>query len=153
MSYRVFHHVREIMTTYDTIMRDLAAMPLFATMEREHLDRLSHMLYPRTFAARAQLFNEEDEVTDNDGLYVIVQGRVEISTYTSGSESDEVRNQIVQLLYAGDFFGEYGLITGSRRNASATAAVDTEALVLPKCVYQYYRTHLMEFTLALQDVL
>lgn len=141
------------MNAFNPILRQLKAMPLFAGMFDEHLGLLSQLVKPMSFKSRAIIFEEGDDVDDVDGLYFIVRGRVEISTCTSGSESDDVDGQIVHLLYDGDFFGEYGLITGKERNACATAALDTEVLRLSKSNYFYYRQHRQEFTLALHDVL
>jgi CRP-like cAMP-binding protein len=60
-----------------------------------------------------------------DRFYIISAGEVEvIRRKRDGSE------KILAVLHAGDYFGEIGLLTEARRNASIRAKTDVELLAM-----------------------
>lgn len=59
-----------------------------------------------------------------DRLYLISSGQVSVSQKSDGGE------KLVNELGPGDFFGELGLLTGTRRNATVRAKTSVEVLAL-----------------------
>ena len=74
----------------------------------------------KRYNAKQTLFKEGD---DADGLYLIRRGSVEVSRNTGGQK------QSLGYVSAGGYVGEMALIDDSKRSASVTATVLTEALV------------------------
>jgi Fe-S-cluster-containing dehydrogenase component/CRP-like cAMP-binding protein len=74
----------------------------------------------KRYNAKQVLFKEGDEA---DGLYLIRRGSVEVSRVASGQK------QSLGYVSAGGYIGEMALIDDSRRSATVTATVLTEALV------------------------
>ncbi len=74
----------------------------------------------KRFNAKQSLFKEGD---DADGLYLIRRGSVEVSKTTNGQK------QSLGYVSAGGYVGEMALIDDSKRSATVTATVLTEALV------------------------
>ena len=95
---------------------------LFAGFDPSQLDELSERVTTVTCGGGEQIV-EEGEL--GDAFFVIGQGAVRISTVDANG--DDV---VLARLEAGEYFGEQALFDEipSRRNASATALVDTELL-------------------------
>jgi CRP/FNR family cyclic AMP-dependent transcriptional regulator len=102
----------------------LAANPFFAGLARTTLDRIAGICRPQHLAARAVLFLKGDE---SDGLYAIRRGLIRIGT------TDDLGQQMtMNLLGAGDVFGEIALLDGRSRTADAVALESTEMFFLPR---------------------
>jgi CRP-like cAMP-binding protein/Fe-S-cluster-containing hydrogenase component 2/thioredoxin reductase len=65
-----------------------------------------------------------------DGLYIIRRGSVTVSKLIGG------REVILSYIPAGRFFGEMALLSNAKRNASVTAAVATEAILLKATAFK-----------------
>lgn len=137
----------------DRIQRALESLTVFRSFPAEHMALLERSLTVRRYEQRETIFCADDVLGDNDGVCWIVEGRVEISVSYRTMDLRERDEWMVQLLSKNDVFGEYALVTGAPRNATATAVVETQVLVLPICVYTYYRQHDLAFTLALHEVI
>lgn len=126
----------------------LKNISMFDTLLPEYVEALARFMHVQSRAAREYVFYRSDP---GDGLYIIIKGRIEIAVWMSTKTVH--KDAAVQLLYADDFFGEYGMITGAPRGAAAIAATKTKLLLLPTSEYQYMRRTNAELTLALHDVL
>ncbi len=82
---------------------------------------MSETEYKKTFHRGERIFREGEA---GDCAYVIEAGRIEISTLHEG----EVVS--IATLAPGEFFGEMALIDSRPRSATATAAEDTELIVI-----------------------
>ncbi len=100
----------------------LARVPFFRTLRRVELARLVGALEEVTIPAGNRVFDEGDE---GDALYLLDEGRVEISIAAGGSE------RTVATIDGPAYFGELGLLH-ERRTASATAASDVRLWRLPR---------------------
>lgn len=106
---------------HDTYIRDL---PLLARLPEEDLQALASRGRVRRFPAAATIFREGDP---GDALHVVVEGQVRI-TILSGSGSEA----IVALVDTGDCFGEFALLDGKPRSATATAVKPTKTFVVTR---------------------
>lgn len=141
-------------TKPNLIYKSLEVMLPFTHFPKKYLDTLSRDMYLKHFPARSRILCEDDDREDDQGLYVILEGRVEIWITTQPSDGYGGRcERLIHLLYENDFFGEYALTTGKPRNATAIAGICTHALILPKSCYRRYYEQDPQFTLALHEVL
>src|SRR5215510_1291844 len=95
----------------------LRTSKLFSGMVPTELDALEHTAQVKTFKAGRNIFQEGDP---GDGLYLIVDGKVQI-TCLLGQDQRTVLSQ----LGSGDFFGEMAVLDSQPRSATATAETDT----------------------------
>ena len=102
----------------------LAVNPFFAGLLPATLKEIALICRPRHLAAREVLFLKGDP---GDGLYAIRRGLVRI-----GTTNDLGQQLTVNLLGAGDIFGEIALLDGRSRTADAIAMEDTEMFFLPR---------------------
>jgi len=102
----------------------LSANPFFAGLAQGTLDRIAGICRPQHLAARAVLFLKGDA---SEGLYAIRRGLIRIGT------TDDLGQQMtMNLLGAGDVFGEIALLDGRSRTADAVALEDTDMFFLPR---------------------
>lgn len=80
-------------------------------------------LRPFNFPAGERVFAEGDRP---DRFYIIANGEAEVTR-----KSADGKEHIVAILGPGEFFGEMGLVTETRRMATVRAKTDLEALALP----------------------
>ena len=106
------------------VLDGLAAIPFFAGLDRDALERLAGSMRSRRFRRGEVIFHLGDP---GDALFVIVSGDVKISLPSETGEE-----AILATLGGGDVFGELALLDGAPRSASATALTATEAVVLPR---------------------
>jgi CRP-like cAMP-binding protein len=86
----------------------LQSSPLFEGLSGPELERCAERFEEREFPAGSSLARQGDFAYR---FFVVVSGEVEV---TRDFET-------IAVLGPGDFFGETGLVTGSRRNARVTA--------------------------------
>jgi CRP/FNR family cyclic AMP-dependent transcriptional regulator len=96
----------------------------FEGLEESTIERLAALCRMRQLAAGETLFVKGD---DGDGLYGIRRGRIRIETTTSSGDS-----LTLNMLGAGDLFGEIALFDGQSRTADAVAAEPSEIFVLKR---------------------
>jgi CRP/FNR family cyclic AMP-dependent transcriptional regulator len=100
----------------------LSPIPLFSKLSPSELSMIAGRLKQRVFEKGEEVF-VQDELGDT--MFIICSGRVKI--YSRGESGQELTLNV----YAkGDFFGEFSLIDGEPRSASAAAIERTDALVL-----------------------
>lgn len=97
---------------------------LFRALGDGELEALARIARTRAFAEGAVIFRKGDEAS---GLYVVVRGRVKIS-----SGSRDGREIVLNLLGPGEVFGEVALIDGGERTAEATACEPVRVLVFDR---------------------
>ncbi len=100
----------------------LETSPLFAGLPRPVMDKVTALCVHRRLGADDVLFRKGDP---GDALYGIVSGRIRIhATAIDGRET------LLNILSAGEIFGEIALIDGLPRTADATALEPTELVML-----------------------
>ena len=106
------------------VLDALAAIPFFAGLDRDALERLTGSMRSRRFRRGEVIFHLGDP---GDALFVILSGDVKISLPSETGEE-----AILATLGSGAVFGELALLDGAPRSASATALTATETVVLPR---------------------
>jgi CRP/FNR family transcriptional regulator, cyclic AMP receptor protein len=112
------------MLTGRPIVDSLAAVPFFAGLDADALQRVAGGMRSRRFRRGEVIFHVDDP---GDALFIIVSGEVKI--WLPSEAGDEA---ILVRLRPGDVFGELALLDGAPRSATATALSATETVVLPR---------------------
>ncbi len=99
--------------------------PLFAEVDELVLRELMLSAEVKRFAPGALIVRQNDYT---DSLLALVGGEVGISV----APEDGGAERRVATLSAGNFFGEMGLISGRRRNATATALTAVDLIEIPR---------------------
>lgn len=100
-------------------------IPLLAGASEEQLREMFLSVEPRE-AAPGEVIVRQNDYTDS--VYLVRGGAVEISMVPEGRSEERVLGR----LGPGSFFGEMSLISGRRRNATATAAEPCQLLEVPR---------------------
>lgn len=100
--------------------RLLNSTELFASLPEEMVEKLRSQARDRHLVKGELLFGQGDESSD---LYVVLEGRIAIST-----RSSDGRESMVAVLENGGLFGEMGLFDGGPRSAEARALSDTSLI-------------------------
>jgi CRP/FNR family cyclic AMP-dependent transcriptional regulator len=90
----------------------LSQIPLFEGMSGKDLYTITHFLHERTFSENEKVM---EEGKTGLGLYIILQGRVDIIL------GDDDQEKTLAILGPGEFFGEMALLQEAPRSASAIA--------------------------------
>ncbi|MGJ4947883.1 Crp/Fnr family transcriptional regulator [Bradyrhizobium sp. HKCCYLS20291] len=98
--------------------------PMFRELEPEALDQLCRYAKPTSLKRGATIFSKGDAGLS---LYAVISGTVKISV-----SSPDGRNAILNLISAGEIFGEVALLDGRERTADATANTSCEILVIDR---------------------
>jgi CRP-like cAMP-binding protein len=107
----------------------LARVELFSSLDRPTLARLADYFEPVRVTAGAEVCRKGDA---SDGLYVITGGR--FGAY-GGLDADQAENEL-QMMVAGDFFGELSLLSGEPRSATIRALEDGTLARLPNTKFE-----------------
>jgi CRP-like cAMP-binding protein len=102
---------------HDEKLELLHTIPLFALLDRHHLERLGMLTDEVDVPAGKMLIRQGDT---GDDLMVIVTGQVGV----------ERNGERINQLGPGDFFGEIALIERGPRTATVTAEAPTRLLVV-----------------------
>src|SRR6058998_2171437 len=95
----------------------LKTSKLFSGMVASELEVLENTAQVKSYKAGRNIFQEGDP---GDGLYIIVEGKVQITCLV-----DEDQRRVLSRLGPGDFFGEMAVLDNQPRSATATAETDT----------------------------
>ena len=98
--------------------------PIFCDLEAEALDQLCRYAKHATLKRGATIFSKGDPGTS---LIAVMSGTVKISI-----SSTEGRSAILNLIGAGEIFGEVALLDGQARTADATANTNCEIFVIDR---------------------
>jgi CRP-like cAMP-binding protein len=113
------------------LLRDL---PLFRSLDESQLDHLASRAVVRHFRRGERVVEQGRQ---QDTLFVLLSGKAHaMRTGTNG------RSLLLQVLKAGDFFGELGVIDGQAHNGSVRCLVQCDVLMLPgrdvdQCLMQW----------------
>ncbi len=102
----------------------LEKVPIFAGLDRKHVNQLSRIMVPRTFKTGDVIIKEGDQ---GAGVFVITAGQVEV---IGGAE--KANPTVLNTLGPGDFFGEMALFEGFPRSATVRCLEDTECLAMTR---------------------
>jgi CRP-like cAMP-binding protein len=102
----------------------LAKTPLFSGLTPAELDMVAAMTRQVRLKKHEPLFYKGDA---GDALYVVVQGVVRISTVSADG-----RETVLNLMNAGQIFGEIAALDGLDRTADASAMDEVELLALDR---------------------
>ncbi len=113
-----------------SLIWELKRHPFFEALSDDKLKGLLDAAQSVVFAGRKQIFAQGD---DSDCLYIILSGRVKISSY-----SDAGKETVLAFMGENEVLGEMGVFDGGARSASATALQETRMLRL-------YRRDVLDF--------
>ena len=99
-------------------------VPLFSDLRKEELSRVIEKIRAKQYARAAVICREGDS---GDSIFIISHGKVGVFRHNAGGE-----RVFITELTEGDFFGEFGFFSNSRRQATVEAVVDTEVLEITK---------------------
>ena len=106
----------------------LRTVPLFSGLSESELEKLSKVCGRKRVERGAFILRAGDS---SDSLYIMLTGRAKVT-----KADEEGRENILDWLDYGEFFGEMGLIDGSPRSANVVASEVCELLVLDKEAFQ-----------------
>lgn len=113
------------MTTHVEMLKKV---PLFENVDDAELGAISAMLVEKPYTRDAAIVEKDDA---GDAMYIISRGRVKVVMPGDGG-----REVILNILKAGDFFGEMALVEeAGQRSADVIALEDTKVLVLKRDVF------------------
>ncbi|WP_375411904.1 Crp/Fnr family transcriptional regulator [uncultured Bradyrhizobium sp.] len=98
--------------------------PIFSDLEPDAFDQLCRYAKLSTLKRGATIFSKGDT---GNSLYAVISGTVKIS-----SSSAEGRSAILNLIGAGEVFGEVALLDGLERTTDAIANSDCEIFVIDR---------------------
>ena len=98
--------------------------PFFSSLSERDAEKLLLQTRCRRFAAGREIFHKDEP---GDGLYGVLEGTVAFTV-----DSADGRDLTLNVLRAGDFFGEIALLDGKGRSATAAARDACELLFLPR---------------------
>ena len=102
----------------DEITETLASLALFADLSRSEIERVTHTLEERYFAADERVLRQG---LTGSGFYIILEG--EATVVANGRR--------VNTLARGEFFGEISVLLGEAPVADVVATRPLRCLVLP----------------------
>ena len=105
----------------------LRSIALLDGLPAERLDALARECAWRRCAPEQQIISRE---ADDRDLYLIVSGRVRVTTYSAGGRQVTFRD-----IGAGDYFGEVAAIDGQPRSADVIALEGTLVASMPPAVF------------------
>jgi cAMP-dependent protein kinase regulator len=108
----------------DDVPPRLPPIPLFSDMKRDELSRVMQKIEAKKFAPGEPICKEGDP---GNSIFIISQGRVSVLRQAPG-KGRIVLNELKE----GDFFGEFGFFSNSRRQATVEALDGTEVLEISK---------------------
>jgi CRP/FNR family transcriptional regulator, cyclic AMP receptor protein len=100
----------------------LARVPVFSTLEGEHLERIADLAVPRAFEPGQVVFREGDA---SDTCYIVRSGRARATREHSGG-----RTITLATFGPGDIFGELALFEDERRSATIEAIEQTSVVAV-----------------------
>ncbi len=137
----------------------LVRTPLFSYLGAEELSEVIKKLKARSYSIGECVFKRGD---DDNSIYVITSGVAEVISRTKYDE--EIKSAT---LTDGDFFGEHGYFSGSKRGSDVLAITELELLEISKddmdqlaaeypgihkVLYDFYKERVLDKTLALSKV-
>ncbi|HEX4837041.1 MAG TPA: Crp/Fnr family transcriptional regulator [Solirubrobacteraceae bacterium] len=100
----------------------LGRVPVFSTLERDDLERISRLAVPRTFEPGQIVFREGDA---SDTCYIVRSGRAR-----AVREHPDGRTITLATFGPGDIFGELAMFEDERRSATVEAVQPTDVVAV-----------------------
>jgi small-conductance mechanosensitive channel/CRP-like cAMP-binding protein len=129
---------RKVQRELDKRRAALKTVPFLAPLHEEEIDSLAGGLHYAPFAA-GEIITREGAVAH--WLYVIVEGKAEVSVSGVGAKGGKAKKRTVASIQGPDVVGEMGLLTGAPRAASVTAVTDVECYRLDKASFHRVLEH------------
>ncbi len=123
----------------------LDGVSLFASMTREERAQIAPLIRPAPFTAGEVITRQGAEA---HWLYVLVKGEVEVRF-----QPEEGPEEALGILAAPDFFGEMGVMTGSRRSTTVAAKGEVECFRIEKGDFQHILAQRPQLADAMSDIL
>jgi CRP/FNR family cyclic AMP-dependent transcriptional regulator len=130
---------------HDSRRRLLLSSPLFDALPREALDDILLQATEKTVRRGQTVFQKGDEGTY---MVAVLSGRIRIS-----ATSPEGREVTLNMIDAGEVFGDMALLGGKPRSADATALEDSTLMVVERRHFLPYLTSSNELALRVIDLL
>jgi cAMP-dependent protein kinase regulator len=108
----------------EAAVKEMPVVPLFSDLKKKELARVIEKIQAKQYARGAAVCQEGDS---GDSIFIISHGKVGIFRQNASGEK-----VFITELKEGDFFGEFGFFSNSRRTATVEAVVDTEVLEITK---------------------
>jgi signal transduction histidine kinase len=105
-------------------MKGLENSKLFGGILGEELRALSETAHMRRYKPGENIFIEGDP---GDGLYVVIEGQVQITALVTKDE-----RRVLSKVGPGDFFGEMAALDSEARSATATANVESQLFFIAR---------------------
>ena len=123
----------------------VTALPLLARLPQADRMALAHKARLRNYKAGTVIFGEGEP---GDAVHVVVEGRVRI--VAGGPNGEEAT---VAIVGKGDCFGEFALLDGLPRSASAIASVATKTFIVTRDDFVEWITERPSAALAIMEML
>jgi CRP-like cAMP-binding protein len=124
-------------------------VPVFKGLNNDEVQDLSQVVKSRTYSKGDYIFREGDV---SEALVVVHKGTIKVSKV-----SDEGKEQIIRILFPGDFFGQYALLDNKQHYADAEVLEETTACLLHKTdfkvILERNPSMALNFMMALSDML
>jgi CRP/FNR family cyclic AMP-dependent transcriptional regulator len=130
---------------HDSRRRLLLSSPLFDALPREALDDILLQATEKSVRRGQTVFQKGDEGTY---MVAVLSGRIRIS-----ATSPEGREITLNMIDAGEVFGDMALLGGKPRSADATALEDSILMVVERRNFLPYLTSSNELALRVIDLL
>ena len=128
----------------------LRGLPLFSGLSDARLRALAAVAWLGIVPRGAAIIEEGDELLeDEEGLYVLVEGRVEVRR----GSTDGTGGRLLRRLGPGDYVGEMSLIDGHPRSASVFATSEVQYLALSRWDFHRVLRHDPDIALRVMAVL
>lgn len=114
--------IPDVMSTAEDAVQLLARVPVFETLARDDLARVSAVAVPRRFAANQTIFREGDA---SDTCYVVKSGHAR-----AVREHADGRTITLAHFGPGDIFGELAMFDSERRSATLESLDELEAVAI-----------------------
>ncbi|HLO13108.1 MAG TPA: Crp/Fnr family transcriptional regulator [Pseudoneobacillus sp.] len=124
-------------------------VPVFKGLTNEEVQELTEVVKSQTYTKGEFIFREGEL---SDALVVVHKGTIKVSKV-----SDEGKEQILHILFPGDFFGQYALLDNKMHYADAEVLEETTVCLLHKndfkVILERNPAMAMNFMLALSELL
>jgi CRP/FNR family transcriptional regulator, cyclic AMP receptor protein len=112
----------------------LRSIPFFSGFTDEALDSITKVSRSTVYQRGDVIFAETDPA---NALYIVQSGRIAI-----GNRSPDGRESVLDLMDAGDLFGEMAMFDGRGRSAGARALEPSEVARIPfEPIKEHFETH------------
>ncbi len=106
----------------------LKKVPIFSKISENELDEMNKITGTKRFNKRDIVFSEGEQ---GESMFIIISGMIKVFKTSTGGQV-----KTLDILGKGDFLGEMAILEKEIRSATASAAEDTEVIVLKKRIFE-----------------